>query len=889
MYDKRKLTGFLSVFIVLISGYLYTIAPTVSLWDCGELIACAHTLGIAHPPGTPFFILLGRIFDIIIPFKEVAKKINFLSSISSALAGGFLYLIILSVFQRFRENRGKRLPLKFHLIAFFSTIGAGFSYSVWDTSVETEVYATSILILVIGLWLALYWEENRKIRGNDNFLLLLIYLIFLSFGIHMIPLLLIPGILVFIIITDRKIFKNPKLITFSIILVIIGITTYLYLMIRVQANPAIKQANPGNFSALWDVISRKQYGPMKLLPRKTAVQTSLSTFAALFEQVKIFFKYFSRQYFPYPRESGINNLLKYTSLAGTYIYVLIGLWGIFIHYQKDKKSFYLFFILYLLLSLGLVFYLNLKFSPSDPNPTHMGREVRERDYFWAPAFFLFMFYVSIGLYWIYIKLKKINFSYGNTAIALSCLIGLTPLISNINSHVNRRDNWIAHDYAYNLLITPEDYSILFTSGDNDTYPLWFLQEVKNFRKFDKKNKKGVRVANFSLMNESWYINRLKKAGVPMDFTSPFKGTNVEIEYNKNKRSGKTNLDFENWVISNIGPMRCKNGQLLRISDIVVRNIILCATDKKPSYKDFLLSSNVFVDKHITKDFNPSINIYFSFPAETYSKEVYNQHLELEGYAYRITGKKGKEMINTKKMFDKLTSEFKASYCENPTIYTGEAQEKILNDHAYIHLLFSNKTLKNFTDKNRIISEPERDTLKALESILKRAYIYSAKSKFSPAATSQVANGLKKIYLLLRKEEKATNFVDSLFSIIKAPSIHLLKAKMLILKAQSKAETGEEIEKASKEFLSLLNKEKFKPFAYEGLIELYSMTDNSKKIKEIILHIKNEPELLERVILLSIRFNPESAIKLLENLKEIYPNQAAKFAPVTEKLRSRKGL
>jgi hypothetical protein len=887
MHDKRKKIGFLSVLTVLISAYLYTIAPTVSLWDCGEFIASAHILGVAHPPGTPFFTLLCRIFDIIIPFDEVAKRINLFSSLSSALAGGFLYLIILSVFQRFRENRGKKLPLKIHLIAIFSAIGAGLSYSVWDTSVETEVYSTSILILIIGLWLALHWDENREMRGDDNYLLLLIYLIFLSFGIHLIPLLLIPGILVFVIMSDRKIFNNPKLILFSIALILIGITTYYYLMIRSQANPAINEADPSNFSALWSVVSREQYGPMEMFPRKTQVETSLTTFTALFEQIKIFFKYFSWQYFPYPRESDVNSLLKYTSIAGTYIYVLIGLWGMFVHYKKDKKSFYLFFVLYLLVSLGLVFYLNLKFSPSDSNPAHKGREVRERDYFWTPAFFLFMFYIANGLYWIYVKLKKISISYGFVGITLAFLIGLLPLISNIKSHVNRRDNWIASDYAHNLLVTPEDYSILFTYGDNDTFPIWFLQEVKNFRKFDRENKKGIQVANFSLMNTNWYIKQLKAAGIPMDFASPFKGTNAESKYDRNKRSGKTNLGFEEWVIDNIQPIRCEDGQWIRVADIVVRNIILCSIGKKPTFKDFIMPADIFVDKYIKKSFNPSVNIYFSLPVEEYSREVFEQHLELEGFAFRLVGKKGNIMMNSRKMFDKLPGEFKTNYCKNPTIYTGEAQKKPLNSHAYLYLLFSNHAVREFTGKNRkTLSSPEKDTLRILESILKQAFIFSAKSKISPAATLQLSNALKKIYSLLGEKERATNFCDSLLSIINTPSLHLLRVEMLIFKAKSKKHNTKEVKKAIEELLSLVNKEELKPLAYKGLIEIYSMSDNSNKLKEIILEIRGDPKLLDQVIILSINFNPEGAIKLLENWKELYPYEAEKVDPVIKELKKR---
>jgi hypothetical protein len=874
MYDKRKIIGFSSVFFVLIAAYLYTIAPTVSLWDCGEFIACSHILGVPHPPGTPFYILLGRIFDIIIPFGEVAKRINFLSSLSSALSGGFLYLLILCVFQRFRENRGKKLPLSNHIIAVLSSIGAGLSYSVWDTSVEAEVYSTSILILVIGLWLTLHWNENRKMTGDDNYLMLLIYIIFLSFGIHLLPLLLIPGILVFVIMTDRKIFVNPKLITFSAILIIIGFTTYYYLMVRAQANPAINEASPDNFRALWDVISREQYGPMKIFPRKTQIGTYLHPIVALFEQVKIFFKYFSWQYFPYPRES-TNNLLKYTSIAGTYIYTFIGFLGIFIHYKKDRKTFWLFFILYLLVSLGLVLYLNLKFSPSDPNPAHKNREVRERDYFWTPAFFLFMFYVSIGLYWVYSKSKKINISFSRGVMALSLLIGFAPLLSNIKSHVNRRGNWIASDYAHNLLVTPDENSILFTYGDNDTFPVWFLQEVKGFRKFDAKNKKGVRVSNFSLMNTPWYIKQLKKSGIPIDFASPFKGTNLESKYNRNKRNGKIDTDFEQWVIENIQPIRSETGRWLRPVDILVRNIIICSIGEKPTFKDFIISETKFVKKYIKKDFNPSINIYFSIPPEPYIIKTFGRHLEQEGFAYRLVGKDGNKMINSKKTLDKLTKEFKTSYCENPTIYTGKAQKKPLVNHASIYLHSGIQILEEFKKKLKTrIPESDKDTLKIFEGIFKKAFILSAKSKYAVSTTPQVANELKEIYTLLGNEEISNNFSDSLLKVINTPSLHLLRAEMLSFK--SKKENSNEYKSAEAEFRYLLTNKTFRHAGYAGLIRLNAKFDKHENIKEILFQISEEPELMEKTLYFTMRFKPETAVILLENWKEIYPGDAERI-------------
>jgi len=85
-------------------------------------------------------------------------------------------------------------------------------------------------------------------------------------------------------------------------------------------------------------------------------------------------------------------------------------------------------------------------------------------------------------------------------ITLLVILSISPIFANIRSNANRRNNWIADEYAKNMLDTPKDCSVMFTNGDNDTYPLWFEQVVRDYRTLDRKNKKGVMVCNLSLLN-----------------------------------------------------------------------------------------------------------------------------------------------------------------------------------------------------------------------------------------------------------------------------------------------------------------------------------------------------------------------------------------------------
>jgi hypothetical protein len=871
-FIRKEVIGFFSVFVVLFSVYLYTIAPTVSLWDCGEFIACSHILGVPHPPGTPFYVLIGRVSDIILPFKEVAKRINFLSVLAGSVAGGFLYLVILKVLGRFKENKVSELPLGNHLIAVFSSIGAGLCFSVWDSSVEAEVYAASLLILMVGIWLILQWDDNRGKVGNSNLLVLLVYLLALSVGIHLLPLLLLPGALVFILLADWKVFKNPKIIAAALILAVIGVSTYLYLIIRAQANPAINESNPTTWIRLWDVISRKQYGKMDLLPRHTSWETNLTLIPAFIEQLKVFFKYFSWQFFPYPREA-TNTLLRYVSIFGTYFYVLFGFWGMFVHFKKDRKSFYLVFIAFVLLTIGLVFYLNHEFSPSDPNPAHQPREPRERDYFWSAGFFFFMFYVALALYWMYEQFKKNKIISAYCILLLSFIIGFVPLISNIKSHANRRENWIAHDYAHNLLSSADENSVFFTNGDNDTFPLWFLQEVKGFRKFDSVKKKGVRVACFALMNTEWYIRQMKADGIPMDFDTPFRGTYFESVYLREKRSKGIEQEFGDWILDNLPFLKTNDGKVVERKEIATRLIILCSQGIKPTYNDLIMRSDSFVRKYIKDDFNPSVNIYFSSTVSPSNKNWVEEHLLLEGLAFRLVGKKGKNMMDVSRFLDLFKNELKFNSVSNLNVYKGPAAERIVRNYISTFYQFGLKLLDeaisskkplNIAKYKKALNEEEKEKLKSAAVLFKKAIdVTEDYSLLIP-----IFNELRIVYLVLGEPDSFIALVNEIPADRFLSEFQFFKGQLFLDELMFNKDITEEekqiiAQKAEIEFKKILgsSEDREKINAYIGLLDLYEAIGEKDKKDILTAELINYPKIFSSVFMYNYDYKKDTAISI----------------------------
>src|SRR5262245_4305925 len=538
-FFDRVLPGVLILTILV--GYGITLAPTVSFWDAGEFIATSYIVGIPHPPATPLYVLIGRIFSLF-PLGAIAVRVNYLSLLPSLGALFFLYLSIVEASKWWSEG-ATDFATRFvsHMGAFLATLFAAFMTTYWDDSTEAEVYSLSIFIWSFSTWLALRWA-NRPNRDEDRRPPLLVaYWLSLSIGIHLGTYLALPPFLLFILAIDRRIESAPlivagiaialigaflavvlsggreesivpmllvgvgvlvallgvdrKLIALGIVFTLIGVSVHAFIPIRSILNPSINEAQPDNMTALLDCLLRKQYKPQSPFLRQASWDF----------QFGMFWRYFKEQFLGTTPQLTPLHAMRSAFLG---ILPLVGCLGIVYHFRKNKETFTLFASQFLIGGLFLIFYMNFT-----------DHEVRERDYFYAPAFFYFATWIGLGFSaifeWVRAWAERRSLP-SNGVLAGTGVVSLVfPALlfwHHFHTHDQRGDH-IAQNYAYNMLIGLEKDALTFTNGDNDMFPLWYLQEVEGIRK-------DVRLLNLSLLNTPWYIKQLKNLPpkVPISFT-----------------------------------------------------------------------------------------------------------------------------------------------------------------------------------------------------------------------------------------------------------------------------------------------------------------------------------------------------------------------------------
>ncbi|MEN8374260.1 MAG: DUF2723 domain-containing protein [Gemmatimonadota bacterium] len=486
--------------------YILTLARTTAFWDTSEYIATAHMLGVPHPPGNPMFVVFARAWDLLLTpiIDSTAIRLNLFSAFMSAAAHGFWFLVVYRILADFSDNKTFRLVGAWAAVLLSAT-----AFTVWNQSnVNEKVYTVSLLTIALLSWLAFHWRDNLGSPKDHNLILLGAYILALSVGNHLMAFLAAPALFVFIMMVDRSILTNWRLYAGMALVAVIGLSIHLYLPIRAGLDPVINEVDPSTLDALFQSLGRTQYDKpgVMALPWDPRLPRSPELFAA---QIGNYAQYFDWQW--------ARSLAGNDSTFGgwrpifTALFLGLGVVGAYRHSQSDRSSFAYVAILFATVSLGLVFYLNFKYGYSwrrDVYPAQAMHEVRERDYFFIVSFSLWGLWAGVGLASLWRQLgQKLGGAGRGLKLASPLLaLGFVPLLANWG-WATRADDYSARDWAYNLLNSVEPYGVLITNGDNDTFPLWYLQEVEGIRR-------DVQVIVMSYLNTAWYVNQIKDLTTP---------------------------------------------------------------------------------------------------------------------------------------------------------------------------------------------------------------------------------------------------------------------------------------------------------------------------------------------------------------------------------------
>ncbi len=229
----NNITGW-AVFAVSLVVYLMTIEPTVSFWDCGEFILCSYRLEVGHPPGAPFFLLLGRFFTLFAggDTSKVAMMVNILSAFASAFTILFLFwsvtrLIRLATGDGAAVTGGRAIAI----LASGATgaLAYAFSDTFWFSAVEGEVYATSSLFTAAVFWAILRWYDEADSPHANRWIVLIFYLMGLSIGVHLLNLLTLPVLV--LLWYFRKYRATGRGVVYAVILsfLLLGVLNFLFI------------------------------------------------------------------------------------------------------------------------------------------------------------------------------------------------------------------------------------------------------------------------------------------------------------------------------------------------------------------------------------------------------------------------------------------------------------------------------------------------------------------------------------------------------------------------------------------------------------------------------------------------------------------------------------
>jgi tetratricopeptide (TPR) repeat protein len=295
--------------------------------------------------------------------------------------------------------------------------------------------------------------------------------------------------------------------------------------------------------------------------------------------------------------------------------------------------------------------------------------VRNRDYFFTPGFVYFGVLLGVGLTGLlydladWIKGRAERKYIMVAALVVSVILPIHTLKANYFHH-DRSNNYIPWDYAYNILTSIDENGIVFTNGDNDTFPLWYIQEVEHFRQ-------DVRVINLSLLNTSWYIHQLKEQ------------MNVPISYSHDKIDALRPV----W-----DPVK---ERVWRIQDEMIRDIITTNNWRDP--------------------------IFFAVTVSSDNRMGLDDNFVMQGMGYKLVSSKGNNRVDPDRMWELYMEEFKFTGLDDSTLFKNENDTRLIANYVSGFLQLAD-TLKKIGEIDKAIEVAERSVQIYPQDWRHRAYL-----------------------------------------------------------------------------------------------------------------------------------------------------------------------
>jgi len=475
------------VFLVVLVLFNWTLAPTVTLTDSGELILAAQGLGVAHPPGFPLWVMLAHLASIV-PFGNVAMRINFSSALFAALGCATLTLVVaelmitaayLPVWEKRSAQQKKEVADLgiYDLLVCAPAVAAGllmaFSRTLWSYATIAEVYTLNTLFILVVFFLMLRWrrciiadqrDKGTAVTIHDGFLYGAAAAFGLALGIHHVTVgLTLPAVAVVVYRTEGlRFFTSRRLLCAALISITAVVAVYVYLPLAASRSPLINWGNPRSLQEIWWHITGRQY-------RVYLSFTPTMIGGQFVEFCRMVLREFGPAWLPSPL------VLAFAGFAAAY--------------RQDRTTFW---FLLLIVVANLAYDLSYKIA-------------EDKDAYYLPVFISIAIGAGFGIRWLIqmTAVKLMSFGTSCAIATIAVLVASATAFAGNWPFNNRRHYFIAHDYVENLLSAIGSNGLLLTQDWQVASPMFYAQQIEQRRR-------DVKIVDINLLRHSWYFDYLKR-------------------------------------------------------------------------------------------------------------------------------------------------------------------------------------------------------------------------------------------------------------------------------------------------------------------------------------------------------------------------------------------